>query len=163
METYGATPSFSAFLSVVLLITNILGVAICVFVYGRTKYDELLTLQILYAIICPMMLMLLRFEGMNMYVTTVLMSGITLFIYGSGQIIQVNYPNCFLQYGLVATIGGIINSFAAFGNVIASYIGGYIAEGFGWKIMIYVWNALIIVFIVVCISMIPTWKNFRRK
>lgn len=163
METYGASPSFSTILSVGLLVTNILGVMVCVHVYGKTKYNELLALQIIYIVVLPMMLMLLGFENMNMYVTTIIMSGVTLLVYGSGQIMMINYPNRFGQYGLIAAVGGIINSFAAFGNVIASYISGYIAEHYGWNGTICIWNILIGLFIVVTISIVPLWKKFRRK
>lgn len=161
METYGATASFSTLLSVGLLITNIFGVIICVYIYSKTKYDELRALQIMYLMVLPMILFLLGFENMNMYVTTVLMSVITLLVYGSGQIMMINYPNRFQQYGLIAAVGGIINSFAAFGNVIASYAGGYVAEHYGWKSMIWIWNLLIIIFVIVSILLIPIWKKFR--
>lgn len=163
METYGATPSFSTILSVGLLVTNILGVMACVYVYGKTKYNELLALQIIYIAVLPMMLMLLGFENMNMYVTTIIMSVVTLLVYGSGQIMMINYPNRFGQYGLIAAVGGIINSFAAFGNVIASYVSGYIAEHFGWSGTIRVWNILIVLFIIVAIAIIPIWRKFRRR
>ena len=83
METYGATPSFSTFLSVGLLVTNILGVMVCMYIYGKTRYNELLALQIIYIIVMPMMLVLLGFENMNMYITTVVMSIVILFVYGS--------------------------------------------------------------------------------
>lgn len=163
METYGASASFSTLLSVGLLITNVFGVMICVFIFSKTKYDELHTLQIIYFMVLPMMLCLLGFKNMNMYVATVLMSVITLLVYGSGQIMMINYPNRFQQYGLIAAVGGIINSFAAFGNVIASYAGGYVAENYGWKSMIWIWNVLVIIFVIVSILLIPVWKKFIKK
>lgn len=162
METYGATPSFSTFLSVGLLVTNILGVIACMYIYGKTKYNELLALQIIYIIVMPMMLLLLGFENMNMYITTVVMSIVTLLVYGSGQIIMINYPNRLGKYGLIAATGGVINSFAAFGNVIASYVSGYIAEHYGWSGTILIWNILVVIFIIVAIAMIPIWRKFRK-
>lgn len=163
METYGASPSFSTILSVGLLITNILGVMACVYIYGKTRYNELWALQIIYIAVLPMMVMLLGFESMNMYITTMIMSVVTLLVYGSGQIMMINYPNRFGQYGLIAAVGGIINSFAAFGNVIASYISGYIAEHFGWNGTMYIWNILVVVFILVTIAIVPKWRKFRGK
>lgn len=163
METYGATPSFTSLLSVVLLVTNIFGVVISAFIYEKVKSDELKTLRILYIMITPMMLLLLNFKNMNIFVSTVLMSAITVLIYGSGQILQMNYPGRFHMWGLTASIGGIINCFAAFGNVVATYGGGYIADHFGWDVMIGVWNVLIILFVVITISIMPIWKKFRRR
>lgn len=163
METYGASPSFTSLLSVVLLFTNIFGVVLCTKIYDRVRCDELITLRILYILIVPMLLLLLNFTNMNIYITTILMSGITIAIYGSGQILQMNYPGRFQMWGLTATVGGIINCFAAFGNVIATYGSGFIADRLGWNAMIIIWNVLIILFVVLTILMIPKWNKFRRR
>lgn len=163
METFGAAPSYTSILSVGLLVTNILGVVLCKKIYEKVKCDELLVLRILYAMTTPMMLMLLNFENMNIYISTVLMSGVTILVYGSGQILAMNYPGRFLNWGLTATVGGIINGFAAFGNVIATYGSGYIADHFGWNVMIMIWNVLILLFVALTILMMPMWKKFRWK
>lgn len=163
METYGATPSFTSLLSVVLLVTNILGVVISAYIYERVRSDELKTLIILYIMIMPMMMLLLNFKNMNIFLMTVFMSAITVLIYGSGQVLQMHYPGRFHRWGLTASIGGIINCFAALGNVAATYGGGYIADHFGWNVMIGIWNVLIIIFVVITISIMPIWKKFRRK
>lgn len=163
LETYGASPSFTSILSVVLLVTNIFGVLIAAYIYHKTKYDELVSLRILFSAIVPMVLLLLNFKNMNIWVVTLLMSGITVLIYGSGQILLMNYPGRFHLWGLTATVGGIVNAFAAFGNVIASYGSGFVADNFGWSAMIVIWNALVIVFVVLTFIMIPMWKRFRRR
>lgn len=163
METYGASPSYTSLLSVVLLVTNVFGVVICTYIYERVRSDELKTLLVLYIAAIPMLLLLLNFENMNIFIVTLLMSVITILIYGSGQILQMNYPGRFNRFGLTATVGGIINSFAAIGNVIATYGSGYVADHFGWNAMIGIWNVLIILFVVIAIAILPIWKKFRRK
>ena len=163
METYSATPSYTSLLSVGLLFTNIFGVVLCTSIYDKVKNDELVTLRILYAATVPMLLLLLNFENMNIYIATALMSGITILIYGSGQILQMSYPGKFLVYGQTAIVGGIVNCFGAIGNVIATYGSGYIADHFGWNVMILIWNILILLFVVMTILMVPLWKKFRWK
>jgi sugar phosphate permease len=109
------------------------------------------------------MLLLLNFKNMNILIVTILMSAITVLIYGSGQILLMNYPGRFHLWGLTATVGGIVNAFASFGNVIASYGSGFVADNFGWSAMIVIWNALVLLFVVLTIIMIPMWKKFRRR
>lgn len=163
METYGGSPSYTSLLSVVLLLTNIFGVVICNYIYNITKCDELKTLIILYLAILPMVLLLLGFTHLNIIIVTIMMSLITLLLYGSGQILQMNYPNRFHRYGCTALVGGIVNCFAAVGNVIATYGSGFIADRLGWNVMIIIWNVLIILFVVLTILMIPKWKEFRWR
>lgn len=113
--------------------------------------------------IIPMLLLLLNLKHLNILIATFLMSGITILVYGSGQILTLNYPGRFHKWRLTATVGGIINCFAAIGNVIASYGGGFIADHFGWGVMIAVWNVLIIGFVIITICMRPLWRTFRYK
>lgn len=163
VETYGATPSFTSLLSVGLLIVNLFGVVVTTFIYEKVKNDELKTLIILYGTILPMMMMLLNFKHMNIWICTVLMSAVTLLFYGSGQVISMHYPGRFHRWNLVASVGAIINCFAAIGNMVATYLGGFIADHFGWGAMIGVWNALVVVFIAITILIYPLWRKFRRQ
>ena len=162
-ETYGASPSFTLLLTVGLLITNIFGVVLATYVYHKVKCDELVALRILYIAIVPMLLSLLNFRNMNIYIATILMSGVTILIYGSSQILLMNYPGRFHPMGLTATVGGIVNCFAAFGSVIATYGSGFIADNWGWDAIIVFWNVLILLFVVITIAIVPNWKKFRRR
>ena len=163
METYGATPSYTSFLTVLLLITNIFGVVIGYYIYGKTNHDELKTIRIMYIAIVPMLFLMLKFKMLNIYLVTVLLSGITLLQYSSKQFIAMNYPGRFHAWGFTAAIGGIVNGFAAFGNVLATYGSGYIADAFGWDVLVRVWNALIILMVLITIFSAPLWKRFRRR
>ncbi len=161
LEVYDGSPSFSSFLSVELLVTNFFGVFLTSYIYHKVKCDELLTLRRLYVIAAAFLLLLLDFRNMNMYICTVLLSGATILVYGSTQILQLHYPNRFHAWGLMAEIGGIINAFAAVGNMIATYGCGYIADHFGWDVMMRVWNMIVILFVIITILLIPLWKKFR--
>lgn len=163
IETYEATPSFASLLSVVLLVTNLVGITIGSYIYERTKSDELKTLRILYVIMMPMMVLLVGFRNMNILITTVIMSAITLLIYGSGQVLQMNYPGRFQRWGMAAAIGGVINGFASLGSMIATYSGGFIADHFGWDAMIGIWNGLVILFVILNVMSAKKWKQFRKE
>lgn len=162
VETYGATPSFTSMLSVILLVVNLFGVVVSTYIYEKVRSDELKTLMILYGTILPVMLLLLNFRHMNIWTCAILMSIVTLFFYGSGQVLSMHYPGRFNRWKLVASVGAIINCFAALGNMAATYFGGFIADHFGWGVMLGVWNALVIVFLFITILIYPLWREFRR-
>ena len=75
----------------------------------------------------------------------------------------MHYPGRFHKWNLTASVGAIINCFAAVGNMAATYFGGYIADHFGWGVMIGVWNTLIILFVLITILIYPLWRKFRRQ
>ena len=163
LETYNASPSFTSLLSVGLLAINLLGVFVAGYIYHQFKCDELKTLRILYVICVPLFLIALNFKNMNIYIFTILMSVITMLLYGSSQIITIQYPGRFHCWGLTVTVGGIVNSFVCIGIMIGSYGSGYVADHYSWDTMIGIWNILIIIFVVITFLIIPIWKQFRRK
>lgn len=160
METYGASPSYTSILSVVLLLLNLFGVSAAALIYRKLKENEAKTIFLIYSLIVPFMVSLLFFRSMNTIVATIVFSIITVFIYGSGQVFSTYYPTCFQKIGGVAFIGGVMNCFAAMGNVFAATANGIIADLCGWNMIIYLWNGTIALFIVVCLVLMPVWKRF---
>jgi len=112
LEIHGASPSFTSLLSVVLLLLNLCGVSLCAFIYNKVKEDESKSLFVIYFLILPLMLSLLKFRSMNMYVLTVIFSIITVLLYGTGQILSTYFPRRLHVYGKTAFIGGDV-SFSA--------------------------------------------------
>jgi len=109
------------------------------------------------------MLLLLNFRNMNIFITTLILSLIALFIYGSGQAMLMYYPARLERFGLTSVVGGFMNSCAAFGNVLATSGNGTVADLFGWDACIIVWVSLTVLFIVLTVSLIPVWKKFLEK
>ncbi len=163
MESHGVSPSFTSVLSVVLLVLNLFGVSIGAMIYRKLRENEVNTLLFQYLTVVPLMALLLGFRSMNVYVLTIIFSLITVMLYGSGQVMSMYYPSRFQKVGGVAFMGGVLNCFAAIGNVIASYANGLIADLYGWDITIIVWNGAIIFFVLVTLILMPTWKKFRRE
>ena len=162
-ETYGADPSFTLILSVVLLALNVVGVACGAFFYKKLKRDEARTLFLMIGLSLPMAIALIGFLNYPLLLTTALMIGITFFMYAAGQIMTLNYPNRFQAFGLTALVGGVLNGFAALGNVIASFGGGFVADNFGWKTLIFLWIGLLAASLLIAAVTVPIWKKFRQR
>ena len=162
-ETYGATPSFTLLLSVVLLIVNIFGVMFCGTVYKKAKRDEARTLLIFFAVALPLTVALLSFRSFPMLLTTVLMILITVMAVAMGQVLAMIYAGRFQAFGLTAFVGGLLNSFCALGNVVATWGGGYLADHFDWETVIFACMILVIVGLVLSLVAIPVWKKFRQR
>ena len=163
LEIHGASPSFTSLLSVALLILNLFGVSLCQNIYKKEKEDEAKSIFVIYFMILPLMLLLLNFRNMNMYVLTVVFSLITVLLYGSGQILSTYFPRNLHVFGKTAFIGGVMNCFAAMGNVAAAYVSGLVADLFGWDAIVYMWIAVISVSIISALILIPLWNRFLRK
>ena len=162
-ETYGVSPSFTLLLSVVLLIVNIFGVMLCSMLYKKLKRDEARTIFVLFVAALPMTVALLRFRSFPMLLTTLLMILITMVINSTGQATAMFYTCRFQTYGLTSFVGGFVNAFAALGNVLASWGGGYLADHFTWEIVILACLVLVAICLLLSATVIPIWKRFRQK
>ncbi len=162
-ETYGASPSFTLLLSVVLLIINIFGVMFCGVVYKKAKRDEARTLLIFFLVALPTNVALLQFRSFPMLLTTLLMILITVMAVAMGQVLAMIYTGRFQAFGLTAFVGGLLNSFCALGNVVATWGGGYLADNFNWETVIFACLILIACGLAFSAIAIPVWKKFRQK
>jgi len=163
METYSTSPSYSTLLSVIMMGVSLLGVSVGAKIYKTVKNSEAKMLCVMYVCVLPLMLLLLNFRNMNIFITTLILSLIALFIYGSGQAMLMYYPARLERFGLTSVVGGFMNSCAAFGNVLATSGNGTVADLFGWDACIIVWVSLTVLFIVLTVSLIPVWKKFLEK
>ena len=162
-ESFGVTPAFTTLLSVFMLIINAFGVVLCTYIYKKAKNNEIYSLSVIFLIAVPVMLLWINIDNLSIYVATLLISAVTILFYASGQLLQMNYPLRFKSYGLAATVGGIINCFSALGNVAATYGCGFVADKFGWNVMIYLWNLLVISGAIITIILIPVWNRFIKS
>ncbi len=162
-ETYGASPSFTLLLSVVLLIVNIFGVMFSGLVYKKAKRDEARALLIFFLVSLPMSLALLQFRTFPMLLTTLLMILITMLTAAMGQVLAMIYAGRFRALGLTAFVGGLLNACCALGNMVATWGGGYLADQFNWETVILACTILIAGGLVLSAITIPVWKKFRQK
>ncbi|MBE6930401.1 MAG: MFS transporter [Ruminococcaceae bacterium] len=159
METFGATPQYTSLLSVVMLAMNLTGVTLCAWIYRKVKKSEPAALLVVFLTAVPLLLVMLGYRSMNILVVTLVLSLVTILSYGSGQIMSMYYPARFQNLGATPFIGGVINCFAALGNVLSSYVNGALADSFGWDVIIWSWNGLIVAMVAVSLVLLAMWKR----
>ena len=162
-ETYGVSSSFTLFLSVILLLVNVLGVVCCSFLYKKLRRDEARTVLVMSGVSLPMTVALLWFESSPIFLVVVLMIAITMLLYASDQVLTMHYPGHFQSLGLTASVGGILSGVSALSGVLSSWGGGFVADNFGWRTLILVWVILLAVLVVIAAITVPIWKKFRQK
>ncbi len=162
LELYKVPASTSSLLGVVQTGVAFAGIALGVFVYEKTRTDELRSLIICFAPLTIVMLLLNNISNYNVYVATILLYLSSIFLCSAGARLSLNYPARYRDIGLTATVGTIINCMTTGGMAISTYGGGYIAEHYGWLSVIRIWTILVILFIVIAISIIPLWERFKK-
>jgi hypothetical protein len=162
MESYKTTPSFSLFLTMFLPIASIAGSFASIYAYKKIKCEIKTTIFFLAMIILP--LTGLIFIGkISIIFSIFLLFAVYLFKYGFYQMINMQIPARFGSLGKASLVAGIINAMASVGFALASYVFGFIAEEYSWKITIIFWIGIAVIGIIFSILSLKKWRYFTDK
>ncbi len=161
-ETYGVSPSFSVFLTILLPIFNAFGAYAVTPLYKKLGENEMKTAGITGALALIPLISLLFMNKMPVYVIIVLLAFTTSIMYALNYLIISLVPVRFSKYSATSGISGILNSAAHIGGAVSSYGFGAAAEGFGWNFVVIIW--IVSAFLTFAFSLLSNrkWKKFIK-
>lgn len=161
-ETYGVSPSFSVFLTILLPIFNAFGAYAVTPLYKKLGENEMKTAGITGALALIPLISLLFMNKMPVYVIIVLLAFTTSIMYALNYLIISLVPVRFSKYSATSGISGILNSAAHIGSAVSSYGFGAAAEGFGWNFVVIIW--IVSAFLTFAFSLLSNrkWKKFIK-
>jgi len=163
-ETYGASPAFSIFISMVLPIINLSGVFIAMFIYNRmAKHNEILAAAMIMTAAAVPLFLLLFIGKIPSIAAVVLLAAVTTSMHGFNHLLLTMASMRFRRAGRAATTTGMLNSVTYLGSAISGYGFGALAEGLGWQGSIWVWICIAGVAAIFSYSAVRRWKRFADE
>lgn len=161
-ETYGVSPSFSVFLTILLPIFNAFGAYAVTPLYKKLGENEMKTAGITGAFALIPLTLLLFMNKMPVYFIIVLLAFTTSVMYALNYLIISLVPVRFSKYSATSGISGILNSAAHIGGAVSSYGFGAAAESFGWNFVVVIW--IVAAFLTFAFSLLSNrkWKKFIK-
>lgn len=161
-ETYGVSPSFSVFLTILLPIFNAFGAYAVTPLYKKLGENEMKTAGITGAFALLPLISLLFMNKMPVYFIIVLLAFTTSVMYALNYLIISLVPVRFSKYSATSGISGILNSAAHIGGAVSSYGFGAAAESFGWNFVVVIW--IVAAFLTFAFSLLSNrkWKKFIK-
>lgn len=161
-ETYGVSPSFSVFLTILLPIFNAFGAYAVTPLYKKLGENEMKTAGITGALALIPLISLLFMNKMPVYVIIVLLAFTTSIMYALNYLIISLVPVRFSKYSATSGVSGILNSAAHIGGAVSSYGFGAAAESFGWNFVVVIW--IVSAFLTFAFSFLSNrkWKKFIK-
>ncbi len=162
-ETYGLSPSFSVFVTLILPIINLAGPYVIAPVYR--KYlggNEVLAACICIGLSAPVFLVLLLVGKLPAIACVVLFAITTSLMHAYNYMIITMVPIRFAKYNKTSFASGLYNSITYFGCAIATYGLGFSAEKYGWTVCIAICIGLALLGCGICVPVIKRWKNFCK-
>lgn len=162
MESYEhISPSLGNMLNTLIIVAGVVGVAIVnQFIYPRLIRDEAIaTVFLVGATMIPILVMFLLGKApvfvmvASLCVATAILSGINL--------IMSRCSASFVKYGKNGLASGIANAAASVAIMIQSYGTTYVADHAGWKMVVWLYTALLGVGILCAAVAVPLWRRFK--
>ena len=162
-ETYGTSPSFSVFLTMLLPIFNAFGAYAVTPLYKKLGENEMKTAGIMGAVALIPLFVLLLMDKLSVYVIIILLAFTTSIMYALNYIIISLVPVKFSKYSNTSSVSGVLNSAAHIGGAISSYGFGAVAEKSGWNSVIMIW--IISAFLTFIFAFLSNrkWKKFIKQ
>jgi len=163
-ETYGSSPAFSIFISMVLPIINLSGVFIAMFIYDKlTKKHEILSAAIIMTFAIVPLTLLLFIGRIPSVIAVVLLAAVTTSMHGFNHLLLTMASMRFGKTGRAATTTGMLNSVTYLGSAVSGYGFGALAEGFGWQGSIRFWICIAALAAVLSYTAVRSWSRFSRE
>lgn len=161
MESYdGLSSSFATVLSILLVVFSTIGIFISGIVQKRITGNEA-TASMLFMSACLLPIGVACFVGKLNYLIVLLCLSLSMMLLnGATPFTNSFLASRFVKYGRSGTMWGILNGLASVGNVFASIVFVYIADGWSWNAVVISWLAIMILCVVLCLLVMKRWKSF---
>ncbi len=162
-ETYGSSPSFSIFLSMILPVINLSGAFIAMFIYNRIVRKNEITGSLIILSVAVLPLIPLIFIGkINLTAAILMLALVTTLMHAFNMYAITLVPMRFGKYGRTATVTGLLNSITYIGSALSSFVFGVISEKFGWQNTVLLWIGIALCAALLCFLALRRWRGFIK-
>lgn len=164
VENYSSvSDSFANVLTTVLVCVNLTGAFIATWLYPRRIKSAVWALTTCFVMAIPFIIVLLWTGSIPVALVVAALTIVTTLMYAGHQLINILIPSRFSKYGKEGSVGAVLNAFASFGAVAASFTFGFLSEHYGWQVTISSWLILAVAAVLFTSLAAPLWKRFFRS
>lgn len=159
-EVFSMASSTAILSNMLLPIFNILVVSLATWLYRRVFRHEVREAMAFFGLAVVLSILLAFFYQSSAILCLLLAAIITGSMHGINLMFISFLPRRFAATGKVATVSGICNSCSYVGSCISSYGIAVVAERMGWQMTLFMWAAVALVGILLCLLAYRKWSAF---
>ena len=164
MESYDTiSPSVGNLLNILIILAGLSGT----FLVNRYIYPRLIKHEVVASLVlgCAALLpvFVMSFVGRIPSGAFLVALCSTSAILAGGGIVLSRCNAAFAKYGKNGVASGVNNAFAAIAYMVQNYVIVRVADGAGWKTVIYLWIILLAIAGVLLVIAIPLWSRFKQN
>ena len=162
-SNFGASPAFSAAVSMVLPLVNLTGAYLAGWLDHRVFRNEVKTSAALMGLALACLLALPMAVQASLPVSLVLLAATTALMLGVNTMFINVMPVKIGRSSGAAVLSGSLNAITYLGAALATWGIGTAAEGFGWGAVFVLWAVMAGTALAVCLLLARPWGRFVRK
>lgn len=162
-SNFGASPAFSAAVSMVLPLVNLTGAYLAGWLDHRVFRNEVKTSAALMGLALACLLALPMAVQASLPVSLVLLAATTALMLGVNTMFINVMPVKIGRSSGAAVLSGSLNAITYLGAALATWGIGAAAEGFGWGAVFVLWAVMAGTALAVCLLLARPWGRFVRK
>ena len=162
-SNFGASPAFSAAVSMVLPLVNLTGAYLAGWLDHRVFRNEVKTSAALTGLALACLLALPMAVQASLPVSLVLLAATTALMLGVNTMFINVMPVKIGRSSGAAVLSGSLNAITYLGAALATWGIGAAAEGFGWGAVFVLWAVMAGTALAVCLLLARPWGRFVRK
>lgn len=164
MESYETiSPSIGNLLNILIILAGVLGTFVVnQYIYPRLIQHEVVASLVL-GLIAIVPVFAMSFVGDIPIIAFLSALCVASLILNGEGIIMSRCNAAFAKYGKNGMASGVNNAFSAIAFVVQNYVIVRVADGAGWKTVIYLWIVLLAIASVFLGIAIPLWSRFKQN
>ena len=162
-SNFGASPAFSAAVSMVLPLVNLTGAYLAGWLDHRVFRNEVKTSAALMGLALACLLALPMAVQASLPVSLVLLAATTALMLGVNTMFINVMPVKIGRSSGAAVLSGSLNAITYLGAALATWGIGTAAEGFGWGAVFVLWAVMAGTALAVCLLLARPWGRFVRE
>lgn len=161
-ETYPVGSGTAILSTMVIPISNLLGVYLASIVDRTIKKGEAGTSGIFFALCAIALMILLGFSGKSMKLALVMLALSTTAMMAVNTMLIAVLPSRFGVLGKASSVSGILNSAVYLGGAASTYGIGAISGAFGWNRTILLWILGAFMALILCLLARRKWDRYQQ-
>lgn len=162
-ETYALSSVLSIISTMVIPLSNLMGVYLASAFNDKFFKDEIKTSGAFYAICACSLLVLRIFSGKSMIISLLMLAISTTTMMAVNTMLIAVLPSYFGKVGRASSVSGILNSSVYVGGALSTYGIGALSSAWGWNNTIMYWVVSAVLAGIVCFSVWKKWKRYKNK
>ncbi len=158
-EQFSIDSAVASVITVIIPVVSVAGTYVANWLYERVVKNELFTAVIMFLTATVSLIGLYLCQNQSAVICALCMAISISTMWGANHMFLTTVPYHFAPLGMTAAVTGLLNGIIYFATAVCSGLYGFLAENYGWEIMMSIWIFIGLAGMISCAIAAKYWKR----